>query len=58
MKIGEIKSKNSLPIEDKGRENSIYAKIDARFAQNEAKYLKEIYQTIITASKKIERNEL
>ena len=58
MKIGEIKSKNRFPIEDKGRENSIYAKIDARFSKTEAKYLKEIYQSVITASKKIERNEL
>ena len=40
MKIGEIKSKNNLPIEDSKRENSIYAKIDAKFSEKEAKYLK------------------
>jgi Chorismate mutase len=31
MKIGEVKSKNNIPIEDSKRENSIYARIDARF---------------------------
>ena len=58
IKIGEIKSKNNIPIEDSKRENSIYATIDARFSQKEAKYLKEIYQSVISASKKIEGNEL
>jgi len=58
IKIGEIKSKNNIPIEDSKRENSIYARIDARFSQKEAKYLKEIYQSLISASKKIEGNEL
>jgi shikimate dehydrogenase len=58
MKIGEIKSKNNIPIEDSKREDSIYARIDARFSQKEAKYLKEIYHSVISASKKIERNEL
>ena len=58
IKIGEIKSKNNIPIEDSKRENSIYDRIDARFSQKEAKYLKEIYQSVISASKKIEGNEL
>ena len=58
MKIGEIKSKNNIPIEDSKRENSIYARIDARFSEKEAKYLKEIYQSVIAASKKVEGNEL
>ena len=58
MKIGEIKSKNNLPIEDSKRENSIYAKIDAKFSEKEAKYLKEIYYSVISASKKVEGNEL
>ena len=58
MKIGEIKSKNNIPIEDSKRENSIYARIDARFSEKEAKYLKEIYQSVISASKKVEGNEL
>mgnify|MGYP006240889007 FL=1 len=58
MKIGEIKSKNNLPIEDSKRENSIYAKIDAKFSEKEAKYLKEIYHSVISASKKVEGNEL
>ena len=58
MKIGEIKSKNNISIEDSKRENSIYARIDARFSEKEAKYLKEIYLSVISASKKIEGNEL
>ena len=58
MKIGEIKSKNNIPIEDSKRENSIYARIDARFSEKEAKYSKEIYQSVISASKKVEGNEL
>ena len=58
IKIGEIKSKNNIPIEDSKRENSIYARIDARFSEKEAKYLKEIYQSVISASKKVEGNEL
>ena len=58
IKIGEIKSKNNIPIEDSKRENSIYARIDARFSQKEAKYLKKIYQSVISASKKIEGSEL
>ena len=58
MKIGEIKSKNNIPIEDSKRENSIYARIDARFSEKEAKYLKEIYQSVISTSKKVEGNEL
>ena len=58
IKIGEIKSKNNIPIEDSKRENSIYARIDARFSEKEAKYLKEIYLSVISASKKIEGNEL
>lgn len=58
MKIGEIKSKNNIPIEDSKRENSIYTRIDARFSEKEAKYLKEIYLSVISASKKIEGNEL
>ena len=58
MKIGDVKSKNNIPIEDSKRENSIYARIDARFSEKEAKYLKEIYLSVISASKKIEGNEL
>ena len=54
----KIKSKNNIPIEDSKRENSIYARIDARFSEKEAKYLKEIYLSVISASKKVEGNEL
>ena len=57
MKIGEIKYKNNIPIEDSKRENSIYARIDAKFSQKEAKYLKEIYQSLISATQIIEGNE-
>ena len=39
---------------DQERENAIYAKIDARFSFAEASFLKSIYQSIITESKKVE----
>ena len=39
---------------DQERENAIYAKIDARFSSAEASFLKSIYQSIITESKKVE----
>ena len=53
MKIGEIKSKNNIPIEDSKRENSIYARMMQDFLKKRAKYLKEIYQSVISASKKL-----
>ena len=52
--IGHIKKLEGLPVLDKERENSIYAKIDARFSSAEASFLKSIYQSIITESKKVE----
>jgi len=39
---------------DQERENAIYAKIDARFSAAEASFLKSIYQSIISESKKVE----
>ena len=41
-------------VPDQERENAIYAKIDARFSSAEASFLKSIYQSIITESKKVE----
>ena len=50
--IGHIKKLEGLPVLDQERENAIYAKIDARFSSSEASFLKSIYQSIITESKK------
>ncbi len=52
--IGHIKKLEGLPVLDQERENAIYAKIDARFSFAEASFLKSIYQSIITESKKVE----
>ena len=50
--IGEIKKQEGLPILDEGREQAIYNKIDSLFSEKEATFLKNIYQSIITESKK------
>jgi len=52
--IGHIKKLEGLPVLDQERENAIYAKIDARFSSAEASFLKSIYLSIITESKKVE----
>ena len=52
--IGEIKKQEGLPILDEGREQAIYNKIDSLFSKKEATFLKNIYQSIITESKKAE----
>ena len=52
--IGEIKKQEGLPILDEGREQEIYNKIDSLFSEKEATFLKNIYQSIITESKKAE----
>ena len=52
--IGEIKKQEGLPILDEGREQAIYNKIDSLFYEKEATFLKNIYQSIITESKKAE----
>ena len=52
--IGHIKKLEGLPVLDQEREDVIYAKIDARFSSAEASFLKSIYQSIITESKKVE----
>lgn len=52
--IGHIKKQEGLPVLDQERENAIYAKIDARFSSAEANFLKSIYQSVITESKKVE----
>jgi len=52
--IGHIKKQEGLPVLDQERENAIYAKIDARFSAAEASFLKSIYQSIISESKKVE----
>ena len=52
--IGHIKKLEGLPVLDQERENAIYAKIDASFSSAEASFLKSIYQSIITESKKVE----
>ncbi len=52
--IGEIKKQEGLPILDEGREQAIYNKIDSLFSEKEAMFLKNIYQSIITESKKAE----
>ena len=52
--IGHIKKQEGLPVLDQERENAIYAKIDARFSNAEASFLKSIYQSIISESKKVE----
>ena len=53
--IGEIKKQEGLPILDEGREQAIYNKIDSLFSEKEATFLKNIYQSIITESKKAEK---
>ena len=52
--IGHIKKEEGFPVLDQGRENAIYAKIDAKFSAIEADFLKNIYQSVITESKRIE----
>jgi len=52
--IGEIKKQEGLPILDQSREQVIYDKIDSLFSEKEAMFLKNIYQSIITESKKAE----
>ena len=52
--IGEIKKQEGLPILDQSREQAIYDKIDSSFSEKEATFLKNIYQSIITESKKAE----
>ena len=53
--IGEVKKQEGLPILDQSRENVIYEKIDSLFSEKEATFLKNIYQSIITESKKAEK---
>ena len=53
--IGEVKKQEGLPILDQSRENAIYKKIDSLFSEKEATFLKNIYQSIITESKKAEK---
>ena len=52
--IGYIKKEQGLPVLDQNRENAIYAKIDAKFSAIEADFLKNIYQSIIAESKRVE----
>ena len=52
--IGEIKKQEGLPILDEGREQAIYNKIDSLFSEKEATFLKNIYLSIFTESKKAE----
>jgi len=52
--IGYIKKEVGFPVLDQGRENAIYAKIDAKFSAIEADFLKNIYQSVITESKMVE----
>ena len=52
--IGHIKKEEGLPVLDQNRENIIYAKIDAKFSAIEADFLKNIYQSVITESKRVE----
>ena len=53
--IGEVKKQEGLPILDQSRENEIYEKIESLFSEKEATFLKNIYQSIITESKKAEK---
>lgn len=53
--IGEVKKQEGFPILDQSRENAIYEKIDSLFSDKEATFLKNIYQSIITESKKAEQ---
>lgn len=53
--IGEVKKEEGLPILDQSRENTIYEKIDSLFSDKEATFLKKVYQSIITESKKAEQ---
>jgi chorismate mutase len=55
--IGYIKKQEGLPVLDQSREKAIYAKIDAQFSAIEADFLKNIYQSIITESKKVEETQ-
>ncbi len=50
--IGYIKKQEGLPVLDQNRENAIYAKIDAKFSAIEGDFLKHIYESIITESKR------
>ena len=52
--IGYIKKEEGFSVLDQGRENAIYAKIDAKFSAIEADFLKNIYQSVITESKRVE----
>lgn len=52
--IGYIKKEEGFPVLDQNRENAIYAKIDAKFSAIEADFLKNIYQSVITESKRVE----
>ena len=52
--IGYIKKQEGFPVLDQSREDAIYAKIDAQFSTIEADFLKNIYQSIIKESKKVE----
>ena len=52
--IGFLKKQEGLPVLDQERENAIYAKIDVRFSAAEASFLKSIYKSIISESKKVE----
>jgi len=52
--IGYIKKEEGFPVLDQRRENAIYAKIDAKFSAIEADFLKNIYQSVITESKRVE----
>ena len=53
--IGEVKKQEGLPILDQSREKAIYEKIESLFSEKEATFLKNIYQSIITESKKAEK---
>ena len=53
--IGEVEKQEGLPILDQSRENAIYEKIDSLFSDKEATFLKKVYQSIITESKKAEQ---
>jgi len=52
--IGYIKKEEGFPVLDQNRENAIYAKIDAKFSAIEGDFLKNIYQSIIEESKRVE----
>jgi chorismate mutase len=52
--IGYIKKEEGFPVLDQNRENAIYAKIDAKFSAIESDFLKNIYESVITESKRVE----